>query len=57
MRFEASGSTLKAYLNGVQQLSVTDATYASGGFGLRHNGILAEPDVTSRFDLFSWNAF
>ncbi len=57
VRFEASGSTLKAYLNGVQQLSVTDATYASGGFGLRHNGILAEPDVTSRFDLFSWNAF
>ena len=34
LRFELKGSSLTAYVNGIQQLQVTDSTYASGTVGM-----------------------
>ena len=55
-RFEANGSTLKAYVDGAVVLTATDATYASGGFGLRHDNTRGETGITSRFDLLRWGS-
>ena len=56
-RFEASGSTLKAYMDGAVVLTATDATWVSGGFGLRHDNTRAETNITSRFDVLRWTSF
>jgi hypothetical protein len=53
-RFEAEGSTLSAYVDGVRVLQATDPTYATGGFGLRHDNTRQWPDVVSRFDVLRW---
>jgi hypothetical protein len=34
---------------------VTDDTYTSGGFGLRHDNTRGEKGITSRFDLLRWS--
>jgi hypothetical protein len=44
VRFELVGSSLKAYLNGVLQASVTDATHTSGGIAI------ATVNATAEFD-------
>jgi hypothetical protein len=44
VRFELVGSSLKAYLNGVLQASVTDATHTSGGVAI------ATVNATAEFD-------
>jgi hypothetical protein len=54
IRFEARGNVLTAYLDGVLVLQVTDDTYTSGGFGLRHDNTRGEKGITSRFDLLRW---
>jgi hypothetical protein len=56
-RFEASGSTLKAYMDGNVVLQATDGTYTSGGFGVRHDNSRGETGITSRFDLLRWTSF
>jgi subtilisin family serine protease len=56
-RFEANGSTLTASMDGTVVLQATDATYASGGFGVRHDNTRAETGITSRFDLLRWTSF
>lgn len=53
VRFEASGTTLSAYVDGALVEQVTDGTYASGGAGLRAHSAVGE-NLTSRFDLFRW---
>jgi hypothetical protein len=53
VRFEASGTTLSAYVDGVLEAQATDGTFSSGGAGLRHNSPSGE-NLTSRFDLFRW---
>ncbi|HEX2211781.1 MAG TPA: S8 family peptidase [Longimicrobium sp.] len=53
-RFEGSGSTLRAYVDGAVVLTATDGTYTSGGFGVRHDNTRAEAGITSRFDLLRW---
>lgn len=55
-RFEARGSTLTGYVNGVAVVKAVDTAYASGGFGLRHDNGRQWPAVTSRFDLLRWGA-
>jgi hypothetical protein len=55
-RFEAAGTTLTAYMNGLAVLQVSDAAYRSGGFGLRHDNTREWPEITSRFDLLRWSA-
>ncbi|HEX8904436.1 MAG TPA: hypothetical protein VF771_06325 [Longimicrobiaceae bacterium] len=55
IRFEASGTTLKGYVDGVLVAQATDATYSSGLVGLRANGRDGET-LTSRFDVFRYSA-
>lgn len=54
IRFEASGTTLKAYVNGSLVAQASDASFTSGQVGLRANGRDGE-SLVSRFDLFSFN--
>jgi hypothetical protein len=54
VRFEAEGSALKGYVDGVQVLQATDLAYITGGFGLRHDNTRQWPDVVSRFDVLRW---
>lgn len=56
VRFEASGNRLRAYLNNEVVLQVVDDTYATGGFGLRHDNTRGIPNLTSRFDLLRWQS-
>lgn len=53
-RFQANGSTLTGYMNGSVAVQASDATYASGGYGLRHDNTRGWPNLTSRFDLLRW---
>lgn len=53
VRFEASGSTLSAYVDGTLITQVTDATYSSGSVGLRHNSASGQ-NLTAKYDLFRW---
>jgi hypothetical protein len=53
-RFEASGSQLTGYMNGVPVIRAVDTAYTVGGFGLRHDNTRVWPGVTSRFDLLRW---
>jgi hypothetical protein len=55
IRFEARGHVLTAYLDGVPVLQVTDDTYTSGGFGVRHDNTRGEKSITSRFGLLRWS--
>ncbi|HYR08300.1 MAG TPA: hypothetical protein VEQ60_11045 [Longimicrobium sp.] len=54
VRFQANGNVLSAYLDGVLMQQVTDDTYSTGGFGLRHDNTRELPGTTSRFDLLRW---
>ncbi|HEY0024320.1 MAG TPA: hypothetical protein VGB24_15495 [Longimicrobium sp.] len=54
IRFEASGTTLKAYVNGSLVAQASDASFTSGQVGLRANGRDGE-SLVSRFDLFSFS--
>lgn len=55
-RFEASGSQLTGYMNGVAVIHAVDTAYTSGGFGLRHDNTRMWPGITSRFDLLRWRS-
>lgn len=57
VRFEAAGSTLTAYLDGVPVLQASDPYYVSGGFGLRHDNTRNWPGMVSRFDLLRWSTY
>jgi hypothetical protein len=54
VRFEAAGTRLIAYFDGVVQGEVNDpgTSTIAGEFGLRHNG--ADATWVSTFDLFRW---
>ena len=55
VRFEAEGTTLKAIVDTVTVLQVTDATYtAAGGVGVRHDNTHGYSGVRGRFDLIKW---
>lgn len=56
VRFEAVGTSLRAYVNGSLVAQVTDATFYSGAVGMRHNSAAGE-NLTSKYDLFRWNNF
>lgn len=53
VRFQASGSTLSAYVDGVLAAQATDSTFTSGGAGMRSHSASGQ-NLTSRFDLFRW---
>lgn len=53
VRFEASGTTLSAYVDGTLIDQVTDATYSSGGAGVRAHSASGQ-NLTNRYDLFRW---
>ena len=53
VRFVASGTTLQAYVDGVLIVQVTDASFASGGAGLRHNSVSGQ-NLTARYDELVW---
>jgi hypothetical protein len=55
VRFRANGNVLSAYVDGELMQQVTDDTYATGGFGLRHDNTREEFGTTSRFDLLRWS--
>jgi hypothetical protein len=55
--FEADGSWLRAYVDGVLVLQARDVAYTSGGFGLRHNNSEDAIGVTSRFELLGWASY
>jgi hypothetical protein len=54
IRFQASGTTLTAYVNGAQVAQVSDASFTSGMVGLRASGRDGET-LTSRFDYFTFS--
>jgi hypothetical protein len=55
VRFEAEGTTLKAIVDTVTVLQVTDNTYTSaGGVGVRHDNTHGYTGVKGRFDLIKW---
>jgi hypothetical protein len=55
VRFEAEGTTLKAIVDTVVVLQVTDNTYtAAGGVGVRHDNTHNYSGVRGRFDLIKW---
>lgn len=53
VRFEASGTTLNAYVDGVLVESVTDNSFSTGRAGLRANGASGY-NLVNKFDLFRW---
>lgn len=53
VRFEASGTTLSVYVDGVLVEQVTDSSFSTGRAGLRANSASGE-NLTSRFELFRW---
>jgi|GEM_PF-3285177 len=55
IRFEAEGTTLRAYVDSVVVLTVTDATYsAAGGVGVRHDNTHGYSGIRGRYDLIKW---
>lgn len=55
VRFEAEGTTLRAIVDTVTVLQVTDNTYtAAGGVGVRHDNTHGYAGVRGRFDLIKW---
>ena len=54
-RFEATGTTLKAYVDGSVVRQVTDATFSSGGLGVRANNSTSL-DLQSWFSVLRWTA-
>lgn len=51
VRFEAAGTSLKAFVDGAQVISVTDAAHAGpGGVGMRNNASTA-----TKFQAFRWD--
>ena len=53
IRFSAIGTTLKAFADGVEVISVTDSAFAGpGGFGMRNHTNFAQ----TRFQAFRWGA-
>jgi hypothetical protein len=51
LKIQAKGTTISVWYNGVQQLSVTDSTIASGSAGLR----IAAPDGVSTVTVTAWD--
>ena len=54
VRFEASGTSLRGYVDDTLVLQAADARYSSGGFGLRHDNTRRFGSLESRFDLLRW---
>jgi hypothetical protein len=56
IKFEASGQWLRVYVDDLVHMTVNDATYTSGGAGLRHDNTRGWAGITSHFDVFRWGA-
>lgn len=54
VRFEASGTTLRAYVDGTLVQEATDGSFSSGRAGLRHHSARG-PSLTSTYELFRWH--
>lgn len=53
IRFEASGTTLKAFVDDSLIVQVTDPSFASGGAGLRSHSASGQ-NLTAKYDSFEW---